>query len=186
MMVHHSLNEMLVNDIDWFFKTSDDKPIHVASAGGLLPKVIKKDINCKILNQVRKIQVPLYDELIRSFDDKKHWLELLSKVDINKSSLHRVETQQAKFRSEKEANELFAHWQEEYLVSFCSMAKCGFLSFDRMNIEDCMDNRYQWIADGTSINLNDEINKILPEIKIGVEQLKNEDADWIEMLNNLR
>lgn len=52
------------------------------------------------------------------------------------------------------------------------MAKCGFLSFDRMNIEDCSDNRYQWIADGTSIKLDEDIRNILPEFNVSIEQLK--------------
>lgn len=106
MTVRYSLNEMLGNDIDWFFKTSDNKLIHVASAGGILPKIIRKDLNRKVLNEVRKIQEPLYNELVNSIDNKKHWDDLLSKVDINKSSLHRVETQQAMFRNEKKKSDL--------------------------------------------------------------------------------
>lgn len=46
-MYRYSPYEMFANDIDWFFKTSDNKAIHAASAGGLIPRFVQKSVIVK-------------------------------------------------------------------------------------------------------------------------------------------
>lgn len=182
-MYRYSPYEMLANDIDWFFKTSDNKAIHAASAGGLIPRFVQKKRNREILIRVREKLDPIYKELIDSFGNEFYWEKLYSEININKESLRRVENQQKKFRSSPEALSSNPKWQKEYLMSFCSMAKCGFISFDRMNIEDCYDGRYQQIADGSQKKIDSEIFALLPEINVSLDEIKNENANWVDLLN---
>ena len=181
----YSTREMRASDIDWFFLTLEDIPIHVASAAGILPNFIDKVNNRDVLELLGRTSNEFYNQLLDKnfFQDTTVRQFLLDNIRINELALERVENEQKAFY--KENRVLPLEWKENYLISFCVMAKCGFLSFDRMDIANVYSNHYQWIADGSHNVLDESITQKIPRIDVSVEDLKNTNADWLDILNRL-
>ena len=182
--MRYSAREMLSNDIDWFFSTSDGFAVHVASAGGFLPKFVEKERNRKIreklLSQIHGFYISLNES--KFYQESHIRLNLLDKIEINENALSRIWDHQRNFFDEENPDHTH-DWQEDYLLSFCVMANCGFISFDRMYVEDNTLNFYQWIADGSQNILKGDVREELPKIQVSLNELKNENTDWIELLN---
>lgn len=133
-------NEYLsTRDIDWFCKINN-KFIHVASAGGLLPS----SINDRIINE--KLQI-LVSELpdIYTNDQLSYNEEFLNK----------------RFNNNTEAI-------EDYVRTFKEMAKKGFYSYDRTNFSEKFEDSYHLVVypkQSKDLN-NEELIETIPSFDI--------------------
>ena len=113
----YSDDYMYAKDIDWFCVINDNY-IHAASAGGILPEPINDR------EKLRKLQKQVYD-LSPIFLDED--------IIINNSFINE------RFYNNNEK-------KSDYLQSFMSMAKKGFVSMDRTNLFDLDDQRYHIVC----------------------------------------
>ena len=113
---NYRLDYQLTHDIDWFFKIKE-VPFHVASNGGLIPKMILSQENFDIQTEVYSIQQNDNVEIVVREDDVKQ--HALANVPVN-------DIQEA---------------LESYTKTFKAMAKKGFVSLDRLS-----DDRYMVVA----------------------------------------
>jgi hypothetical protein len=116
-------NYLFAKDIDWFFRI-DHVYIHVASAGGLLPEVI---------NDREKLR--LYQRAVFLAPDKFTNEEIL----INQQFLNERFEENEVFEEDDDA-------RLNYLRSFLAMARKGFVSMDRTNLEDLTDQTYHIVC----------------------------------------
>lgn len=107
---------MYSKDIDWFFSINNQF-IHVASAGGLLPKQINDR------DKLRNIQKKVF-ELPHIYSPNE--------IIPNEPFLFE------RFNNQDEI--------DNYLTSFVEMAMKGFISMDRTNLENLDDNRYHIVC----------------------------------------
>lgn len=122
---------MYSKDIDWFCIINKFY-VHVASAGSLLPEIINDR------NKLRKIQKQVFD-LPYIFDDND--------IIIN----------------DRFINERFNNNEDisNYLSSFIDMARKGFVSMDRTNLQEPDDQTYHIVCmPNKIIQLDIEIIKI--------------------------
>lgn len=109
-------------DIDWFCFINGI-PVHVASAGGMLPKAINDR------EKLRGIQHQVH-ALPNIFSDEE--------IIVNQQLL------QQRFSDNEEA-------RRNYLRSFLAMARKGFVSMDRTVVEDITNNHYHVVCMPSSI-----------------------------------
>lgn len=125
-------------DIDWF-AVINGKYIHVASAGGNLPKKIND-------------RMKLIDE--QAAVHKLPFIYEKDEIVVNEELL----------RKEKHLENI-----EAYIESFVYMARKGFISFDRTNITDHTDSMYHIVCYPQDIKTKDlRIGLDLLEIKVNV------------------
>ena len=129
--MRYNKSYQLTRDIDWFFQLNN-KPIHVASAGGKLPNQINDR------TQLQKQQ---------------HLVSTLS--DINTIAEIRINHEFIKELCEKTMCE-----EDVYLESFISMAKKGFISMDKTHIDDPEETTYHVVCIPTNYYSGDEIQLI--------------------------
>lgn len=104
-------------DIDWFCIIGDVF-CHVASAGGLIPNIINDR------EKLRSLQKRVFDSDF-IFDEEE--------IVVNEDFLDQH------FGDDKEA-------RKAYMLSFMSMARKGFVSFDRTNVMDLNDQTYHIVC----------------------------------------
>lgn len=112
----YSLEQQYSRDIDWYFKDRNNNLIHVASAGGRLPKIIEEN-----------------DDLIDSLHAQI--LELPSQFEV---TINPLLGQFVSFESD-EAREL-------YLSDFSEMAQRGLISIDKTKLGNFEDSTYHIVA----------------------------------------
>ncbi len=112
----YSLEQQYSRDIDWYFKDRNNNLIHVASAGGRLPKIIEEN-----------------DDLIDSLHAQI--LELPSQFEV---TINPLLGQFVSFESD-EAREL-------YLTDFSEMAQRGLISIDKTKLGNFEDSKYHVVA----------------------------------------
>ncbi len=117
--------EMFTNDIDWFVFDIDSKPIHVASAGGVLPNAIKEN------NIMNEHNIEVISTLPEVYSDND--------IIINP----RLRDIIGIYLDSNIFEELALR---NYISSFLLMAKRGFYSFDKTKIEDSNDTHYHLVA----------------------------------------
>lgn len=115
--MEYDKNYIQTRDIDWFFRFGD-KPIHVASAGGKLPDTIN-DRETLRRNQYAVSKLP--------------YINTDTEITINRDMI-------TKICSNADCSE------EDYYSSFFDMAKKGFISIDKTNIEDPDDTKYHVVC----------------------------------------
>lgn len=113
----YSNNYMYSKDIDWFFSINNQF-IHVASAGGLLPKQINDR------DELRNIQKKVFE---------LPYIHNQEEIELNQPFLIK--------RFNNNINGI-----NNYLTSFVEMAMKGFISMDRTNLENLNDNRYHIVC----------------------------------------
>ena len=104
-------------DIDWFCIIGDVF-CHVASAGGMIPDVINDR------EKLRSLQKRVFDSNF-IFDEED--------IVVNEPFLNQH------FGNDEEARAVYLH-------SFMSMARKGFVSFDRTNVMDLNDQTYHIVC----------------------------------------
>ena len=104
-------------DIDWFCIIGDVF-CHVASAGGLIPNIINDR------EKLRSLQKRVFDSDF-IFDEEE--------IVVNEAFLDQ------QFGDDEEA-------RMAYLHTFMSMARKGFVSFDRTNVMDLSDQMYHIVC----------------------------------------
>ena len=113
----YNTNYLRTHDIDWFCIIGDVF-CHVASAGGMIPDVINDR------EKLRGLQKRVFDsDFIFDEDD----------IVVNESFLNQH------FGNDEEA-------RTAYLHCFMSMARKGFVSFDRTNVIDLNDQTYHIVC----------------------------------------
>lgn len=112
----YSNNYMYSKDIDWFFSINNQF-IHVASAGGLLPKQINDR------DKLRGIQKKVFE---------LPYIYSPNEISLNETFLFE------RFNNREGI--------DNYLISFVEMAMKGFISMDRTNLENLDDNRYHIVC----------------------------------------
>lgn len=111
-MARYPLAYQLAKDIDWFF-CSGGIPVHVASAGDILPE----EINDR--ESLRELQRVVYTlPYIWTTED------LIFNEEFLGNYVERMTTSYPEFFTAEE-------WRDNYLRSFAEMARRGFVSLDR-------------------------------------------------------
>lgn len=115
----YSASYMVTHDIDWFCKIGDI-PVHCASNGGLLPTIVnvrsQNRKNQEVVASMLEVLDP-HEEVVVNYDYVRRRLGNNDSIDAN----------------------------NQYVSSFVSMARKGFMSFDRV-IDDRCDDVYEWVA----------------------------------------
>lgn len=169
-------NYIITHDIDWFCIISG-KPIHVASAGGNLPKSVKS------LKQ------------LHDWQRKVGEIHFRSEVELNRSYISQniIQKDYNGFDYDyfPQENDFIIELdnyglniiEKEYYNTFVEMAIRGFYSFDR-NLHDEDNNTYHIVA--RTINPNRELLEMLKES--GVPMIESSDINFdgnMESLNNI-
>lgn len=112
------------HDIDWFCKVGGFY-IHVASAGGMLPKQVNDD------EYLRNVQhrVAMMPDVFKDDD-----------IVYNEQAISNV------LRQDVEIGKTYGEARAQYIESFTAMARKGFVSLDRTNILELDDNCYHVVC----------------------------------------
>lgn len=170
-------DEMLSTiDIDWFFQIGD-YPIHVASAGGRIPRVVKSSIEDSnaMVKEVRQKKHDLYRPR-----ELKYNQELKSILDFSEQNVSEYERVLQALRKDEdyvreEIPDIFL--KRYYIPPFSYYAVKGFISLDR-NIDGENENEYHWVAKPSETHALDYISQryIIPDRRITpeiIEELLN-------------
>lgn len=123
----YDISYLQTNDIDWFFRYNG-VAFHAASAGGMLPDTINDR------ETLRSIQYRAHN-LPDVFGDED--------IVINREAIDRVLRRNEAYQIEDyDYTEMF----DFYLESFISMARKGFVSIDRTNIDNPYDDLYHVVC----------------------------------------
>lgn len=125
-------------DIDWFFKCGTAY-VHVASAGGYLPKEVNDREKLRAI-QYKVFQLP--------------YLFPVERIEVNEELINRM--------FNNEAKSIFA-----YTESFIDMARRGFVSLDRTNVVEPSDNSYHIVCRPPRFLQQKEIDLELPTVDAG-------------------
>ena len=138
------LSKVYINSHDIdWFAFYENKYIHVASAGGYLPEVVNNRENLRFIQDYVK-KLPLEEhEIIKNIK------EVVSILKIPEEQL------------------------EVYFESFENMAKKGFYSYDKVDINDIEDNKYILVAyPKEPINIKKVEHLNFPKLSINDECFK--------------
>lgn len=134
----YPISSQLTKDIDFFIKDTNERKLHFASAGGILPEmiVLKYKANQRIQKEILK-------------------LEEIFEVEINPNLDNIINFPNNEMR-------------EIYLRDFVFYAKRGFYSYDKTFITDFNDPRYHLVASPISSTITPESinNELLEDLKI--------------------
>lgn len=130
----YTIEQQFSRDIDWYFKDSNNNMVHVASAGGRLPKIIEQ--NDELIDRIHAQVVDSPDLSINLFSSFE--------VEINPNLSDIVS-----LGIEENAREF-------YLESFIEMAKKGFISIDKTKLNDFEDTNYHIVAYPKNIKPNNQ------------------------------
>ena len=135
--MRYSSSYLLSHDIDWFCRV-DDIYIHVASAGGWIPRHINDD------EYLRNVQhrVAMMPDAFKNED-----------IVYNEQGIRNVLVQ------DEELGKNFEEARVHYIESFTAMARKGFVSLDRTNVMDSDDNRYHVVCYPCFFRMINEWNK---------------------------
>lgn len=138
--LNHTNEYYDTHDVDWF-AIINGVVIHVASAGGLIPDAVKKNLSesSVYVAQLALIEKEEVITISDNFISERLGIPLGQIIDdvLLEYNLTR---------------------KEAYLSSFKLMARRGLYSFDKTNINDPTDNHYHLVAWPTS-----EDNRLKPE-----------------------
>lgn len=112
------------HDIDWFCRV-EGFYIHVASAGGWLPRHINDD------EYLRNVQ---------------HRVAMMPDVYSDEDIVYNEQAIRNVLGQDVEQGKIYEEARAQYIESFTAMARKGFVSFDRTNILDPDDNRYHVVC----------------------------------------
>ena len=112
----YSIQEQHSRDLDWYFVDGKKKPIHVATGGGKLPKIIEENDEQNENLHAQILQLPIQFE-----------------VEVNPILNEFVSFENDELR-------------ELYLVDFNEMAGRGFISIDKSNLGIFEDGIYHIVA----------------------------------------
>lgn len=163
-------------DIDWFFQIGD-YPIHVASAGGQIPRIVKSSIeeSNAMVKEVRQSKHNIYKpkDLIYNQDLKN----ILDFSDSNKNEYEIVLTALRNDEDYDRENIPDIYLKRYYIPPFSYYAIKGFISLDR-NIDSVNDNEYHWVAKPSEPHALDYIPQqyVIPDRNISpeiIEELLN-------------
>lgn len=144
-------NYMTAHDIDWY-ACINGKWIVASSMGGLLPEKINNDSFLPILQTISynlpfltdKEEIFLNEELIRQRFERAR--RIYREYYANNEEMLELFLEHYTY-------EYFRH---SYSAEFIEMARRGFITFIRFNIDDISDNRYTFVA-----KPSDNISEIL-------------------------
>lgn len=170
-------------DIDWFC-IINNIPVHIATAGGILPNIMKTKNNYKnnisngkIINSIKQSEIPptlnpkLKEILFGNKTDNTndYILSVLEIFNLNIDDSNRL---------------VDMYIEEIYAKSFIEFAQKGFCSFDKTNINDPYDGMYHLVA---KPNITVELNNFklnLPEIYIDNFCLCDDSFNLIDLINS--
>lgn len=131
-------------DIDWFVQIGD-YPIHVASAGGKIPRIVKSSIEVSnaMVKEVRQKKHDLYKpkELEYNMELKNLLNFSESNLDVYKRVLIALRKDEDYVRDEIPE----VYLKRYYIPPFSYYAMKGFISLDR-NIDGENEDEYHWVA----------------------------------------
>ena len=147
----HSKVFLRTRDIDWAVKIGKNY-IHVASAGGDLPKIVDDHL------------FEIWREL-KNTEDIAEGGVIINEKYINEkfSELRDASAEEIEFRKQ---------W---YLCSFVEMARRGFYSFDRDVRTPFEDSRYRLVARPDKMKVKPEYNLPVVDLELGPEELDGRD-----------
>lgn len=119
---------LLSHDIDWFFQI-ENKYVHVASAGGLLPEFINDRV------KLRNFQHHVFN-LPYIYSDEE--------IIVNKLFIQRL--------LEENSNDDYHVSYTQYIESFINFSRKGFISMDRTYISDSLSDHYHIVCSPKRIN----------------------------------
>ena len=145
-------------DIDWAVKIGNNY-IHVASAGGDLPKIVDD----RLLEIWRELKETRY-------------FDVSGEVVVNEEYIMEKFSNMRGI-SDDEAR-LSIEW---YLCSFVEMARRGFYSFDRDVRTSFDDSKYRLVASPGKMRVEPEYN--LPAVDIGMEPEELDGMDLVMLID---
>ena len=159
-------------DIDWFVQIGD-YPIHVASAGGNIPRIIKSSIEDSnaMVKEVRQKKHDLYKP--KELEYNKELENILNFSDSNLDEYERVLI--ALRKDEDYVRDAISglYLKRYYIPSFAYYAMKGFISLDR-NIDSENANGYHWVAKPREFHSLDYIlpRYVIPSDKISPKSIE--------------
>lgn len=160
-------------DIDWFCCINGIY-VHAASAGGELPNIVND------YNKLRGIQ-----EAVSKLPDIYKDEELIfNETFIKKELENNINLLRNKgiFNGQYDPNKGF----EYYIFTFKSMARKGFISYDRTHVNEIDDNHYHWVARPCNDSCIPEIEIPIVEAKIDKQSLLDQELDLIKLLKEAK
>ena len=160
-------------DIDWFC-CIDNIYVHVASAGGELPDIVND------YNRLRGIQeaVSKLPDIYK--DEELEINETFIKEELEKNI--NLLRDKGIFNGQYDSNKGF----EDYISTFKSFARKGFISYDRTLVYEIDDNHYHWVARPRDSVRIPEIDIPMVEANIDKQSISNQGLDLIEMLRETK
>lgn len=145
-------------DIDWAVKIGKHY-IHVASAGGDLPKIVDENL------------FEIWQELRNTQDVIEGGEVVINEKYISEkfSELRNISGEESEFR---------IRW---YLCSFVEMAGRGFYSFDRDVRTPFGDSKYRLVASPGKMRVKPECN--LPTVDVALEPEELDGTDIVAIIN---
>ncbi|MFD1015717.1 hypothetical protein [Winogradskyella rapida] len=153
----YSIQEQHSRDLDWYFIDGNKKPIHVATGGGKLPKIIEENDEKNENLHAQILQLPIQYE-----------------IEINP-----ILNEFVNFENEE--------LRELYLTDFNEMAGRGFISLDKSNLGNFEDGIYHIVAypKGSIISKGIELNidEFIANDLI-IDTQKNSSLDLLKLFEN--
>lgn len=154
----HSKVFLRTRDIDWAVKIGKDY-IHVASAGGDLPKIVDDNL-FKIWQELKKT---------RGLIDGGDVIVKEEYISEKYAEFREVNADEADFRIQ---------W---YICSFVEMASRGFYSFDRDVRTPFEDSKYRLVASPGQMRIMPEYN--LPVVDLELEPIELDGRDIVRLID---
>lgn len=136
--------QLVTLDIDWFVQIGD-YPIHVASAGGDIPRIVKSSIeeSNAMVKEVRQKKHDLYKP--KDLEYNKELEKILNFSESNIDEYERVLIALHKDEDYVRDEIPRLYLKRYYIPPFSYYAAKGFISLDR-NIDGTNEDEYHWVA----------------------------------------
>lgn len=165
-------------DIDWFVQIGD-YPIHVASAGGNIPRIVKSSIEDSnaMVKEVRQKKHDLYKPKELAYN--KELVNILNFSESNVDEYERVLIALGKDEDYVRGGIPEIYLKRYYIPPFSYYAVKGFISLDR-NIDSASEDEYHWVARPREFHPLDYIPRryVIPNNRITPETIE-------ELINNI-
>lgn len=166
-------DEMLSTiDIDWFFQIGD-YPIHVASAGGKIPRIVKSSIEDSnaMVKEVRQKKHDLYKPKELKYNQELKNILNFSEQNVSEYKRVLIALRKDEDYVREEIPDIFL--KRYYIPPFSYYAVKGFISLDR-NIDGDNEDEYHWVAKPLDPHALDYISQryIIPDKRITPETIE--------------
>ena len=159
-------------DIDWFVQIGD-YPIHVASAGGKIPRIVKSSIEDSnaMVKEVRQKKHDLYKP--KELEYNRELENILNFSDSNVDEYEKVLIALRKDEDYVRDQIPELYLKRYYIPPFSYYAIKGFISLDR-NLDSANEEEYHWVARPREFHPLDYIPRhyVIPNDRVTPERIE--------------